>query len=300
MKIQSIPYTNIEKSRVKKKTKIGKEVKGIPKIWIQKQSVNIKDFKDKENAEEIIKHNEVCNHILLNKYPYFFRYLYREADENYKQYYNKCNTVTKRKFNMRLKDLLTLKEKTKEQEEFVRLYYIYMPLIYSNSPMNVLCRYLETTNQNLIDKLKIDNSVSCYELYRNNKIAYTESTYNKIKSVIGMYIRSLKDKKISAMSIRTFTPNDEDSYVYDENFDIKECLFEIHKDINVIINCLVDYFYIEKPSINKDILWRLYGNVMFQNVKNNTRSKMMFPVQDINGDIVYMGARYSWKEIKFD
>lgn len=281
------------------KTKIGKEVKGIPKIWIQKQPTDIVEFEGKENAEEIVKQNEVYNHILLNKYPYFFRYLYKDANDSYRKYYQKYDTVSKRKFKMTLKDLLTLKEKDEQQIEFINSFYEYIPLIYSDSPMNLLCRYLETTNADIADKLKIDTSMKCYELYRNNKIAYTEDTYNKVKSVINIYMRSLKNK-FSNVSVSSFTPNEDTVYVFDENFDIKESMLEIHKDINVIVNCLVDYFYIERPSANKDVLWKLYGNVMFQNIKKNTKSKIQFPMPDDDGDIVYMGARYSWKEIKID
>lgn len=200
---------------------------------------------------------------------------------------------------MTLKDLLTLKEKDEQQVEFINSFYEYMPLIYSDSPMNLLCRYLETTNADIADKLKVDTSMKCYELYRNNKIAYTEDTYNKVKSVINIYMRSLKNK-FSNVSVSSFTPNEDTVYVFDENFDIKESMLEIHKDINVIVNCLVDYFYIERPSANKDVLWKLYGNIIFQNIKKNTKSKIQFPMPDDNGDIVYMGARYSWKEIKID
>ena len=90
---------------------------------------------------------------------------------------------------------------------------------------------------------------------------------------------------------------DDGSYVYDEMKALKEKFINLGCDISIIANCLIDYFYIEKNTLNKDILWDLYGDIICQNVKNNSTNPIMFPLPDENGDILYMGKTYSYKEI---
>ena len=63
---------------------------------------------------------------------------------------------------------------------------------------------------------------------------------------------------------------------------------------------LVDYFYGEKEKSNKDILFVLYGNVMARNVLRNAGGKTYFPIKDKEGDIIYLGDRYSVKEVCVD
>ena len=60
------------------KAKIGREVKGIPNIWVEKQKIN------KDDSEEVKKHKKFLNSILLDKHPYFFIYLYKETYNKYK------------------------------------------------------------------------------------------------------------------------------------------------------------------------------------------------------------------------
>lgn len=256
-----------------KKTKIGRDVKGIPKTWIEKQN------------------NELYNHILLNQYPYFFKYLYKDANKKYKEHYDKYDKICNRKFGISIKELEFLNRKTTKQIKFLEDYYEYMPLIYSNSTMNLLCRYIEGINFQISQKIKISSNSDFYKLYKNLNFTYSEELYENIKNIINEYIRS---KKCKVINNNTF---DDGSYVYDEMKDLKEKFINLGCDINIIVNCLIDYFYIKKNTLNKDILWDLYGDIICQNVKNNSKNPIMFPLPDENGDILYMGKTYSYKEI---
>jgi hypothetical protein len=70
------------------------------------------------------------------------------------------------------------------------------------------------------------------------------------------------------------------------------------KNPYIVVNCLIDYFYKEKLSANKDILWNTYGKYIFNNVKLNTKDKIVFPIPDNDGNIKYMGKKYSLKEVE--
>lgn len=239
------------------------------------------------------------NHILLNKYPYFFRHLYKEANAEYKNYYNKYDILCKHRFQLSIKELQNLDKKTIEQKQFINSFYEYMPLICSNSTMNLLCRYIESINFDISKKLKIDNSNEYYKIYRNNKIKYTEDIYTNIKNIISKYISGQRKININIEHISEYNKTMDNEYnIKNDNQEIKKELFKVNKNIDIILNCLIDYFYLEKPKSNKDILWRLYGDIIFKNVKNNSSNKIRFPFPDINGDIKYMGKNYTWKEVE--
>lgn len=255
------------------KTKIGREVKGIPKIWIEKQE------------------NEVYNHILLNKYPYFFRYLYKNADSSYKKYLEKYNKICNRCFGISITELESLPKKTTEQIKFLDNYYEYMPLIYSDSTMNLLCRYIESINFEISKKIKVKNNPDLYNIYKNLEFSYSKELYTKIKNIMNNYF---SNKRCQSISNSIF---DNDICILDSVDSLRAEFSNLKCDINSIVNCLIDYFYIEKPSSNKEILWELYGDILYQNVKNNTDSPIIFPLPDDSGDIIYMGKKYKYKEI---
>jgi hypothetical protein len=70
---------------------------------------------------------------------------------------------------------------------------------------------------------------------------------------------------------------------------------------SIVVNCLIDYFYVEKPNSNKDLLWESYGKFIFKNIKNNTSNKKIlfpFPSDNMNKvDLQYLGYDYILKEI---
>ena len=75
-------------------------------------------------------------------------------------------------------------------------------------------------------------------------------------------------------------------------------LTEICSDPYKITNLLVDYFYVENPGLNKDILWGVCGQYIFENIILNTGNNAMFPFPDIDGDIKYMGKAYSMRKVE--
>jgi len=74
----------------------------------------------------------------------------------------------------------------------------------------------------------------------------------------------------------------------------------ICSDVYLVTNVLLDYFYKIKPSANKDILWSTYGKYICNNVKENTTTIPKFPFPNDNGEIEYLGKKYSLKELNIN
>jgi hypothetical protein len=278
------------------KAKIGREVKGIPDIWIKKREIEVDENGVVLDNDDVIKEKLLFNSILLNKYPYFFKYRYKSAKNKYKTFYEYTDITCHQKYKMSLKELMSMGDKSDEQSDFIKNYYDYCPLTDSNSSMNLLCHYIESVNFDIRNKIKVNDNVNLYiDSYKNKSVNYNKETYEKIASVVDKF---LHEKSINK---RAFSDNgeeeqDEDVILYDNS--IEDLLNDCCSNIDIVVNCLVDYFYINKVGANKNILWDVYGKYIYKNiVKNNRNKPVYFPLPDENGNIVYLNKRYKVSEV---
>jgi hypothetical protein len=281
------------------KAKIGREVKGIPKLWIHKRDIE----KDTEgfilDSEEEIKQKKLYNRILLSKYPYFFKYLYKNANSRYKKYCDENEITCHQKFKMSFSKLKELDRLSIEQKQFINNFYNYMPLTYSDSSMNLLCKYIESINFEMNKKIKIVD-MDIVDYYKNDSHLYSEEQYKEIVRILKEHISGVKFDKISKTSddLENNDYNEDDIREFQVDNDLLENkLNDICSDVYLVTNVLLDYFYKEKPSSNKDILWGTYGKYIYQNVKENNCKNITFPFPSKDGDIKYLGSNYSLKEV---
>lgn len=258
------------------KTKIGREVKGIPKCWYEK------DFYGTE--EEMREKNEINNHILLNQRPYFFKYLYEDSKKDYNEYLETQDYRCKKTLGKPLQEIMN-SAVTQEEKDFLEDFYSHCPLIISDSCMNLLCRRIEQLDFNLKQKLKKrDKDKINYVLFKNKQVEYTPTQREKI-------LKALKDfNKWYSTSISVGAVDGLKSEV------LKDYFFSVENNEDVLTNVLVDYFYGEEKS-NKDILWTYFGRNIVKNILSNTKRPVEFPFRDDNGDIEYLGMRFSVKEV---
>ncbi|MBD5463218.1 MAG: hypothetical protein HDR24_09220 [Lachnospiraceae bacterium] len=283
------------------KAKIGQEVKGIPKVWINRNRL-----KKNKQGKIIDKHavrKTLYNNTLLDKYPYFFRYVYKDTNREYKKYLDECNVICKQKYKMNFHELESQERKTKEQEEFIANFYEFCPVLISNSPMNLLCKYLENINFNISQKTKADAELFDYEIYKRHGFEYTDY-YKDAKSTIQEFI-SKQRNIIIANSVDDESENSDDNNeigLISTSEDLFEKLGKVNKNPYIIVNCLVDYFYKEKPNSNKDLLWTTYGKYIYRNIVENTgTTTALFPMpcsDEEKYDLQYLGYNYKLQEVK--
>lgn len=284
------------------KAKIGRDVKGIPNLWVYKQKINTDEEGSILDSDDEIKEKQFYNSILLNKYPYFFKYLYKNAKKKYNKYCEVNEITCHQKFKISFKKLKELDRLSFEQKQFIENYYKYMPLTYSDSPVNLLCRYIEGINFEINQKIKSLDDSNIIDFYKNKDRQYTTEQYEEIVQVLNNHMNRIKYNKI-------LFEQDVDDYGYDENavqeFKVDNDILEqeinnICSDVYLVTNILLDYFYRDKPSANKDILWSTYGKYIYNNVKENIIISPKFPFPDSNGEIKYLGLNYSLREINID
>lgn len=272
------------------KTKLGREVKGIPKLWVEYRKTDDKTIEKNNYTAEDIEKIKFYNSILLDKYPYFFRYRYPDCKKKYDKYVDSNETACRQRFGISLKSLIDLSQKTPEQMTFLDNYYKYMPVTMSDSPMNLLCKYIEGINFEISKKIKEESSDNTI-LNLKYDIEYNKSDYEKVSDIIDkclLFQRELQFENIEKEKDKCGA------------FDFSKYTTEIILAIGNVekaLNCVIDYFYINNPQKSKDIMWEMFGRYIYTRIKKDI-STVMFPMPDKNGDITYLGENYSVQEVE--
>lgn len=272
------------------KTKLGREVKGIPKLWVEYRKTDNKTAEKNNYTVEDIEKIRFYNSILLDKYPYFFRYRYPDCKKKYDKYVDSNETACKQRFGMSLKSLIDLKQKTPEQMTFLDNYYKYMPVTMSDSPMNLLCRYIEGINFEISKKIKEETSSEFLPTLKYD-VEYNKSEYNTVSDIIDEYLLLYREVQFENAE------KDKDNR---EIFDFSKYTSEIILAIGSVekaLNCVIDYFYINNPKKSKDIMWEMFGRYIYTRIKKDI-STVMFPMPDKNGNITYLDEKYSMQEVE--
>jgi len=223
------------------KAKIGQEVKGIPKVWTTRNK--LKTDKHGQVRDRHEARTRLYNATLLDTHPYFFRYIYKETDKKYKRHLDEYNMICRQKFRIDFAALERLETKTAEQETLISQFYRYCPVTISSSPMNLLCRYIESVDFGIVRHTKVPAAADVYELYKCGQTDY-QDYYEPVCQELKRYLKELRQTAVLLIS------NDqaehgflEDKAVSFETVsdNLQERLATVHSNPKVILNCLVDY-----------------------------------------------------------
>lgn len=284
------------------KAKIGQDVKGIPKVWINRNK--IKKNKHGKVIDKHVNRKTLYNNTLLDKYPYFFRYVYKDTNRAYKKYLDEYNVICKQKYKMSFHELESIERKTRDQKDFIYNFYEFCPVLISDSSMNLLCKYIESINFGISQKTKIDDTLFNYTIYKRKAFEYIEY-YEDVKNAFKEFISEQRNV-ILAQNIEEDEYENSDSYheIYLDNTseDLFKKLHKINSNPHIIVNCLVDYFYEENPKSNRDLLWITYGKYIYKNIVENTgNTTALFPMPCRDGekeDLQYLGYNYKLQEVR--
>lgn len=270
------------------KAKIGQKVKSIPDVWINRQRI------EPDDSPECIAYKETMNHILLNRKPYFFKYRYPKVKRDFSTYEAQKQFSCKATFGLTIKQLESRPRKTPEQRKWLEDYYAYAPLIISDSPMNLLCRYIERVDFE-IAKAKSSGRFD-WSIYIDPYTDYED----EYEDVVKCYKRHLKD--VAHMKAKTIKDDGSLSESDAHKFNIemlRDKMRYVCTNPKVITNALVWYLFEESPNSKKDLLWDAYGEYMFKAARGRNRDKgtIAFPMPSETGSIEYLGKRYEWMEV---
>ena len=154
--------------------------------------------------------------------------------------------------------------------------------------MNLLCKYIENIHWGITQKTKTIVSSFDYTIYQRKEFDYLPY-YNDVRTVIQQFMKEQRNTILAEQ-------------LCENDAALSQRLRRVNCNPYIIVNCLVDYFYREKPNSNKDVLWVTYGKYIYKNIIENTgTTTALFPMPCVDGepyDIEYLGYHYKLPEVK--
>lgn len=269
----------------------GVQTKQFPKHWFKYQRI------DKYDPEDIQKKKEFFNSILIEKRPYFFKYLYKESKTAYTKFLKEEDAYRKI-YNIDLDSILKKdkSELTNKEKYYIESMEYRNPLIESDCVMNNVCRYIESIDLGIKQVQTSDEFF--YLNYMKDGQLFNEKTYNLVKTEIKKYFSVLKDDLMfnEYFSSIRYVPDEENKIA--NKYDIfKDRMFDICSNVDELVNYLVKIFYEEYKSKNKDILWKTFGKYIYSNVLEKSKMPIKIPHVEENGEYEYMFDKYNVLEV---
>lgn len=275
------------KATVYKKAKLGQKVKGIPEVWARWSKIT------DEDSEEQKSYKELMNHILLDRRPYFFKYRYPKSRKEWREYEQEKNIVCQILFHMSVRELQDLPVHTAEQEEWLRQYERHAPLIISDSPMNLVCRWIE--KQDFEIQKRVKSTDFDWRVYLSETDPVLEEDYEEI---VKCYKRHQRD--VSSCLSGTSCIGVSESEMYTNAVArLREKMSYICSNPAMIANALLRYMYEESPNTAKGLLWDAYGRQLVQAARAKNPATVVCPIPDQHGEIEYLGKRYGLVEVDY-
>ncbi len=267
-------------------------VKSFPKHWT--------DWTNPDNPNEMFTAEDIRfnNSLLIDKRPYFMKYLYPKYKSQYNEHKNKYDYLCYREFGIHIDELLKLNNKTEEQECLVNNYNKFNQFLETNCPMNNICRYMEKRVKEIKINAKKPSPDYIFNIIFNKNIEITE---NQIKEMEKVY-KSYRKSKSQSNNISN------DNVDFDgENINIisKENLSSLNfdyisDDIQRLANLAVYVNYYLYPKSPKNFCWDLFGEGIVLNIYDNSNKHFTIPLLSNDGDIEYMGKKYKNKEVNIE
>ena len=261
-------------------------VKDFPKHWTNWQNPN------KSNDNFTKEEMEFNNKLLIEKRPYFMKYLYPAYKAQYKSHKDKYEYICNRQYGIELDEVIRLEHKTEEQQNLINNYNKFNPFLETDCPMNNICRYMEKEVKEIKINVKKKSPDYVFDILFNKNIEITQEQINEMEKVYKKY------KKQKSGSVNTGVELKEDELPLKEmsalDYDY------ISDDIQRLANLAVYVNYYLYPSSPKDFCWNIFGDGIVLNVYDNSNKFFKIPLLDDNGEINYMGKKSSNKEVKIE
>lgn len=246
--------------------------KPMPKHWY-KYSSDLDDFNKS---------------IVANRKPYFFQYIYPHRMKEYNAYIKKSNRNCRFRYGMSINELIALENKTEEQNNYLKYYFLRMPLSVAPSVMNKICWSIEKEIDGLKLKYK-DTKFDCSILKTNKQ--YSKGRFNAIKELYKDYRQKIQ-QQLQIFKLQKI--DTEERKIHRQIFkeDFRNKAFALCSDTEELCNIVIDLCY-KNSNDSKQFAWDICGDIIIENLLKNNNYKVSYPILDELGDIYFDGNSFS-------
>jgi hypothetical protein len=264
-------------------------VKQFPKHWTRytKKGKKVSD----EDAD-------FYNSIMVNKRPYFMRWLYSDYSKKYKLFIDNYNKYSHVMLGKGLLDILRNPE-TNDEIEFVFKYNRFIPLLETGCLMNEICRHMENQIKELKENVDKEYDLNIIKDILQNKQFRGSSVYKeKYKKFMEKIYEEYKINKCRFSDMTDEKGDQKFKTLEQFNKYLRlEAIKEISSDLSELATLAVDASYTMKGD--KSFAWNVFGEGIIENVMDNKQDIVSIPFLDKNGEILYLDSKYSLFDIDF-
>lgn len=265
-------------------------VKPFPSYWTKWTRIN----KENEKFSDII---ELNNSILIDKRPYFMRYLYPNYNKKYLRHEANFNKYCLAMFG---KPFSEINENDEGYADIMDKYHRYSPLLDTECTMNNICHYMERE----VKEIKLNFPLKIYEnlllFMKDQSIPFDVVKYKQMEALFRKY-RSERSRFNKILMNDGQGASGENRFKTIEQYNkyIRSEAYKISKDFAELTNLAVSICYELYPSDSKSFAWSVFGDGIVENIKNNCikigKTTIDVPFIDDSEDdsgIEYLGKRY--------
>lgn len=261
--------------------------KPMPREWHDRHAVNSMEGETKK---------ELYRNIVVDRKPYFMKYIYPALMRQYNTYIRNTNRNALRKFQMEVSDLLKMpySDLTQEQREFLRWYDISMPVGMGDCVMNRICRKFEERFDHV--KSRWDRSIVFdHSIYKSGE-EYSVRHFRAVQKLYQEYNNRLKKYKVQSQYDRVADDEIAAGMIrLKDEFD-RACDM-ICTNRKELTDILIDVCY--GKNTTKNFAWTVCGDQIVQNLLEKAE-RITIPVQDPDGDIWFRGKRFTAVDIELE
>ncbi len=280
--------------------KNGLPPKPIPSYWNNFNSEKLNMFEDKENGvlkegitDEEIEQIAFYKRILVDKKPYYFRYIYKESNKEYMDFVKTMESSSLRGFNKTIEELRFSENRTPEEQEFLDRFDDKLPLSDNPCIINKIAHKVEREFYKVFGYNKRDSDFD-YTIYQYDGVE-EKATAKQIKDICKLYEEYKGINK--TIKLNTSKLNKDDYYgytiaVYDV---LSKQIREVIPNEILLVNTLIELSY-NKSKISKAFAWSFAGDLILECMLDKNERKIMYPVKDLEGNIEFDGEIFKMIE----
>lgn len=258
------------------------KTKQFPKHWSKFSNTKVTD--ELEKAKNLFN-----NKLLIEKRPYFMRYLYPSYNNKYKDFLENFNIYSEIVLGC---DFDSINKDNVDKELYNNLVEYFNqknPLIKSNGVMNKICFHMEN-NLREIKKTKKNNEIDIFKIIFNEDMIIDENKLNLIKQKYEKYNKFKQERCLQDSEFNTY----EQFYKSIRN----ESLYEISSSIQELAFLGTYLCYKINKSKPKDFVWDCFGSGIVEILlKRNNKVELPILELDKKTEIEYLHQYFTLKEL---
>ena len=258
-----------------------------PKEWLDSKAVE--DLADGE-------YKDLCRELVADKKPFFMMHRYDQTKKDYKEQYELANTKALINFGCTFDEVLNKEDRTEDEQRLVDIFKQHIPV---NIDDDTMYRVSKVAEEMLKEVVCHDKTKDTKELIKS----YVEVDEDIQEEINRLYNRMSREIRQSQSVIMSSCIASKDMSVAKQQViaSIKEeylikMLEVANGDREVCMNALIECTYNSNKSAS--LVWDNFGDIILQNLLDRHDGYVNVIEEDVNGEHVYKGKRYSLKQVE--